>query len=347
VAKLKNLVSCLSIRRPKHTIQLPPRQDRIVKLEPNNKERQLYKYIRTSTLQSIGRVDREDGNANLFNVLKMLNQLRLVCNHGLQGKKYAYSVTRASINNPAWTEKAAQSRFDHLDAVGLAKFSNPECDQNLSSASSSESDNEHEDEPYIEKALTVLCFTCVSDQAGAASRYLKVCNHFPRQFFGDCNSDINDIFDAENPFSIVQSRAVVDRADCVPTKIRRIVHDLLQTTDDTKMLGLSAYSPRIILIFAQRCLYCVDKDSRYSSAATLFQVCPMCKIGRNIIRYQSSECPAGIAQQFRHQSSSGNHIVRWGWSRLDGSVASLHRRASMEPNERIPGPRSYSQTRSV
>ncbi len=249
VAKLKNLVNCLSIRRPKHTIELSPRQDRTVKLELNNEERQLYEYIRSSTLQNIGRVDREGGSATLFNILKMLNQLRLVCNHGLQGNEYAYGVTQASTNNPIWTQKAAQSRFDHLDAVGLARCSNPECAQDLSSALSSELDNEHEDEPYIEEALTVLCSTCVSDRPGAASGYLKVCNHFPRQSFGDRSFDMNDVSDAEDPFSMVQSRAVVDRADCVPTKIKRIVHDLLQTTDDTKMLGLSAHNPRIILIF--------------------------------------------------------------------------------------------------
>lgn len=261
VAKLKNLVNCLSIRRPKNTIELPPRQDRTVEFELNSEERELYEYIKSSTLQGIDRVDREGGSATLFNILKMLNQLRLLCNHGLLGKDYAYGLTQTSKNNPSWSQKAAQSRFDHLDATGLARCSNPECARDLSSAMSSESDNEHEDEPYIEEALTVLCSTCVSDRSGAASSFLKVCNHFPRQSFGDDNFDINDIFDAEDPFSIVQSPAVVDRAEYVPTKIKRIVHDLLQTTDDTKMYGLSAHDLGTILMLVQRCLYCVDKDS--------------------------------------------------------------------------------------
>lgn len=248
VAKLKNLVNCLSIRRPKNTIELPDREDRTVELKLSNEERQLYDHIKNSTLQGIGRVDREGGTATLFNILKMINQLRLVCNHGLQGKEYAYGITQALTNRPAWTQKAAQSRFDHLDATGLASCSTPGCAQDLSSALSSELDNEHEDEPYIEEGLTVLCSTCVSDRPEAASGFLKVCNHFPRQSFGDCNFDVNDVFDAEDPFSIVQSHAVVDRADCVPTKIKRIVHDLLQTSENTKMFGLSAHDPWIILM---------------------------------------------------------------------------------------------------
>lgn len=250
VAKLKNLVNCLSIRRPKNTIELPARQDLTVELKLNDEERQLYEHIKKSTLQGIGGVDREGGSANLFNILKMLNQLRSVCNHGLQGKEYAYGIIQAVTNNPAWTQKAAQSRFDHLDAIGLARCSNPECAQDLSSALSSELENEHEDEPYIEELLTVLCTTCVGDRPGAASGFLKVCNHFPRQSYGDCGFDVNDVFDAEDPFSIVPSPAVVDRADCVPTKIKRIVHDLLQTSDDTKMFGLSAHDPWIILMLA-------------------------------------------------------------------------------------------------
>lgn len=249
MAKLKSLVNCLSIRRPKNTIELPARQDRTVPLELNNEERQLYEHIRNSTLQGIARVDREDGSATEFNILRMLNQLRLVCNHGVQGKEYAYRITQALTNNHAWTQKAAQSRFDHLDAIGQARCSNPECAQDLSSALSSELDNEHEDEPYIEEFLTVLCSSCVSDRTGASSGFLKVCNHFPRQSFGDCGFDSNDVFDPEDPFSIVQNHAVVDRANCVPTKIKRIVHDLLQTSEDTKRFSLSAHNPWIILTF--------------------------------------------------------------------------------------------------
>ena len=69
VARLKNLISCLSLRRPKTTIKLLPRNDTTVVLEFNDQESQQYQLVKNGALSRIdGVVNGVDG-AGFFNAL--------------------------------------------------------------------------------------------------------------------------------------------------------------------------------------------------------------------------------------------------------------------------------------
>lgn len=241
VAKLKNLVNCLSIRRPKNIIELPPRQDNTVELEFDDTERQLYEQVKSRTLHLINQVDQKVGGESLFHVLRWVNQLRLVCNHGLQSKAYAAHTVPPQKSKGTWNQKAAQARFDHMDVMGWAKCSNPDCGQDLSSAASSEIDNEHEDEPYIKNNLTVLCSTCHTGRGQAPSQFLKVCNHFPRRSLGDGTAEYQEIFEADDQFSISQSHSVSGQAGQVSSKIKRILQDLVHTPENVKRFDLPSW----------------------------------------------------------------------------------------------------------
>ena len=238
VAKLKRLVSCLSIRRPKNTIELPPRQDKVVELELDIEERNFYEQVKNCTLHHIGLADHKVSGDAMFHILRWFNQLRLICNHGLQSKAYATHHAKPLADQLSWTQEAAQSRFNHMDATGFAKCSNPECKQDLSSASSSETDNDHEDEPYIEEGLTVLCSACYSNQIELRSQYLKVCNHFPRRSLGSGVGKYLDVFDVEDHFSIAQSTFDTDHTGQTSTKIKHVMGDLKQHPDNVKRSAL-------------------------------------------------------------------------------------------------------------
>ena len=247
VAKLKNLISCLSIRRPKDTIELVPRRDDKVELEFSDDERHFYDSIKDSTLQLMRGVDDDLGGTSIFNVLRWVNQLRLVCNHGLEKKDRAACARESPRPKFSWSQNTAQLRFDHLDAIGFAKCSHPGCGQDLSSALSSELDNEHEDEPFIDEALMMLCSTCFADRVEPTSNYLKVCNHFPRQAHGGTATEFQEVFDSDDYFSIPNVQTARGEANYVSTKVRRIVQDLLQTPNDVKRFGLPTAQPRQIL----------------------------------------------------------------------------------------------------
>ncbi|KAL9583667.1 MAG: hypothetical protein Q9212_002571 [Teloschistes hypoglaucus] len=218
VAKLKNLVNYLSIGRPKNTIQLPPRNDVLVPIQLGAPEEQLYRAIVKDARHSL---DTANGD-NLFNTLRQVNLLRLVCNHGLQSSGSDQFYQTVSTTGPAWTQRAAQWRFDHLDALGLAQCSNPACKQDLSSSLLPDTDHEHEDEPYIEKDLTLLCSGCHEKGDKDTLKYIAVCHHSPRQCSGDASAECDDLFDRTGTFSTLQHQGTFVRPDYVPPKIERL-----------------------------------------------------------------------------------------------------------------------------
>ncbi|KAI4205531.1 MAG: hypothetical protein LQ350_000310 [Teloschistes chrysophthalmus] len=218
VAKLKNLVNCLSIGRPKDTVQLPPRNDVLVPIQLGAPEEQLYRAIVKDARHSL---DIANGD-NLFNTLRQVNLLRLVCNHGLQSSGSDQYYQNVSTTGATWAQRAAQWRFDHLDALGLAQCSNPACKQDLSSSLLPDTDHEHEDEPYIEKDLTLLCSGCHEKGIKDTLNYIVVCHHSPRQYSGNAGAEFDDLFDRAGTLSMLhQHQGTLVRPDYVPPKIER------------------------------------------------------------------------------------------------------------------------------
>ena len=222
IGKLKTLVNCLSLRRPKTIVDLPPRKDstRILQLSP--RERSYYQEVRGTARGKLQSLDpTQVGNGRVFmNALQWVNKLRLICNHGVMQEK---SDGRDVMSTSFWSEAEAQQRFDQLDHVGLAKCSNPDCDEDLSSALSSDTDNTNVDEPRIAESLELLCVSCYETEAKRSKKYFRICNHLPR-----CQSKLDSTeSQALHGFSDIYD-------DTIPTKVRYIVDDILSDPEDVK-----------------------------------------------------------------------------------------------------------------
>lgn len=271
VARLKNLVGCLSLRRPKTTIKLHRRIDDTVELHFNDHERQDYQRIKSSTLSRInGAVNRVDG-ATFFSALRWVNQLRLVCNHGLTNYTTDDDAsTDTLMAKSLWNPEVAQSQFDHLDVVGLARCSSPTCCRDLSSALSSDTDHEHEEEPYIDKLGTLLCFTCKLERSGASDGFLKVCNHFPRASLGDSIVGIKSAPGMVHGVFSAQGLPDTTSTQPVPTKIKQVMQDLDETPDDIKSVVFSSWTKTFDILQPQlisRSIRCVRLDGSLSTTA--------------------------------------------------------------------------------
>lgn len=235
VAKLKTLVNCLSLRRPKTTIELPPRRDETTHLDFSPQELQYYKRVRSNTLRTIESVNGgSDDTAKFNNTLQWVHQLRLICNHGMTNQKVVTALEELPLLKPRWSEQEAQRRFDHLDRVGLAKCSDPDCNRDLSSTLSSETDAEHDDEPRFEESLELLCSLCYQNRSGRARKFFKVCNHLPRRHVNAVapaiegkSSYLGEIQTKRGPLS-------PGRVCDIPSKIQRLLRDLSETPDDIK-----------------------------------------------------------------------------------------------------------------
>ncbi|MCJ1463034.1 alpha-1,6-mannosyltransferase [Pseudocyphellaria aurata] len=232
VAKLRTLVNCLSLRRPKTTIQLPPRKDETIHLNFSVQELQYYQFVRSTTLRTIDSVNGESNDsAKFINVLQWVNRLRLICNHGIPHPKVIGALEELPLPNPGWSEQEAQMRFDHLDRVGLAKCSAPDCNRDLSSTLSSETGAEHDDEPRFEESLELLCSLCYQNRSGRAGKFFKVCNHLPRRHVN-----------AVAPTIPEREGDIPEREGDIPSKIQRLIRDLSETPDDIKSVVFSSWT---------------------------------------------------------------------------------------------------------
>lgn len=229
VAKLKTLVNSLSIRRPKTTINLLARRDDVIYLEFSVQELQYYQQVKVSTKHKIDSADRESSNATFLNALKWLNELRLICNHGVTNRKFLQTLEEAPAARPTICEKEAQARFDQLDGVGLAKCSNPSCSQDLSSTLSSETDTEHHEEPRIDEWLGLWCSSCFHDQIVNMPKAFKICNHLPRR-----STKLHDSITEFEYIPLKQGNLDFEKEENIPSKIKRLLQDLCETPDHVK-----------------------------------------------------------------------------------------------------------------
>ena len=231
VAKLKTLVNCLALRRPKTTIELLPRKDEKIDLDFSRVEWEDYQRVRSQTRHKLDGVGGEGEGTKFLNALKWVNELRLICIHGMRNPKATQSI---EANPPAWSVQEAQARFDQLDEVGLAKCSNSGCCEDLSSALSSETGAEHEEDPWISESLELWCSTCFKSRGKAYTNVLKICNHLPRLAQKQDALDEEDKTILENDPSPRPSLITPMKGEHLPTKVRRLLQDLNKAPEGTK-----------------------------------------------------------------------------------------------------------------
>lgn len=203
----------------------------MVYLEFNSEESEEYQRVKTKTLYNLDNVSGSRGGTEFINALKWVNELRLMCNHGPRNPKETQKV---EAPQPAWSLQEAQARFDQLDGVGLAKCSNSACLQDLSSALSSETGAEHEDEPYISKSLELWCSLCFKGHGNTVTKVFRVCNHLPRRSQEQDERNENDKTSFDTGFSGSSSLTAFKKDDRLPTKLKRLLQDLLETPEEIK-----------------------------------------------------------------------------------------------------------------
>lgn len=229
VAKLKTLVNCLSLRRPKETIDLPARRDKIRRVEFSDDEWYQYQKLRDGTRHQLDSAQGSRVGTTFLNALKWINQLRLLCNHGTSGQ--VLKTTQQQLpTHDSWSDALAQTFFNEFDQAGQAACSNPFCKQDLSSVLT---DEEHCDEPFISEMSELFCSPCVALKGQAASRLWKVCNHIPRR-----STEPALAYMSHNPveggLSSVADGHSLMASNCIPSKIKRVVQDLEETPDNIK-----------------------------------------------------------------------------------------------------------------
>ena len=223
VGKLKTLVNCLSLRRPKSTINLPPPNHFTKHLDFSPNERQHYEIVKASATQCINEASEKAHRKAFLNALHRVNELRLTCNHGIKDKNIAENPEVADIGDSVWTAEAAQTLFDEMETAGIALCSNIQCGQDLSSKMSSETDMQSMEEPRLGESSDLFCSACFEGRPNQSCRFYTICNHLPR-----CAS-------AKKQENTAMTSSIFDKTTKeLPTKIEAVVKDLLDLAEGTK-----------------------------------------------------------------------------------------------------------------
>jgi hypothetical protein len=172
--------------------------------------------MKECTKAKLASVDASVNSVALFNTLTWINELRLMCNHGQR------SFQEIETPSASWSPAEAQNSFDLLESGGLAKCSNPECGQDLSSVFANEDDQVHDDDPWISESLGSLilyCHACRHTESDSKNTQVRVCNHIPRH-------------GKQSKHNIEKSKTIYSgshEGKVLPTKLQKLIRDLVET----------------------------------------------------------------------------------------------------------------------
>ena len=228
VKRLKRLAGCLLLRRPKGTVQLPPRHDQALYVELDHQERALYDKVRT---QVIARIDESlisgTGTGSTFvSILQQIEAMRLVANLGLlYPSRHDVSAT---VNNPAredWMH-AAQRVFNIRFDMGpiqcyLCHFAlDPTCNP-INDADSPRQ--------LFCQCLRFICSGCVQaaeqQKTGPPS-----CGDIPPCPIAEVSTNPSSLEESSLPVSVSTLR----HATYQPTKVKALVADIEGQADNVK-----------------------------------------------------------------------------------------------------------------
>ena len=243
ILKLKTLVNYVVLCRDKATIKLPDRSDEIHHLEFTTNERRVYNEAkaRTSSLLDGAIATRYAQKSAYLNALQWLNDLRLICNHGmLHANRDTLPSMKTHDDLGNWTASAAQDAFNSMVGGGAATCVG--CSKSLAD-NILEIDNTELPNPLLTECLFLLCGQCRVRSVRSLSTH-KICSHIPTcgvqevTHFELCSVTMNN------------SSSYAEMKD-VPTKVKALLAGLQSRHDNEKRLVSSSSIVRHLLIWLQ------------------------------------------------------------------------------------------------
>jgi len=179
VTRLKKLVKCISLCRTKDIIDLPHRENIVHHLEFSPEEKEVYDRAKKGTIQKFDEAMASNPlqPGQYLNALQWLNELRLLCNHGLAHTKRDAnkSLTITPQDTHVWNKSTANKAFETIVTAGEAACS--VCGNNLNESGGGGAVSDFP-RPFLSKCLTLTCGSCVKDSLGGGQR-VDTCPHTP------------------------------------------------------------------------------------------------------------------------------------------------------------------------
>lgn len=233
VRRLQRLAGCLLLRRPKATIDLPPREDSHLLVELDPPERQLYDEIRMQTVnqieQAIQMRESFGKMSNYTNVLQRIEALRMVCNLGLyyhSRKRILDSYQPQTDSHTVTWEEMAQRTFDMcrgMDAIQCRVCTYPV------DARDPDIENVGAAESLFSRCWEFTCSFC----AGSVPNIRGCSSHTPSCPVATVSTREAGLGELSNSAS-ARVWEVAAASPALPTKVSMLVQDLRAQHPDTK-----------------------------------------------------------------------------------------------------------------
>jgi SNF2 family DNA or RNA helicase len=260
VPKLRILVDTITLRRLKDKIDLPPREDLVVKLDFSQDERSIYELFaknaqdRVKVLAGTHNGGQALGGNTYIHILKAILRLRLLCAHGkdllndadldaLQGMSAEMAIDIEDDdddnNKPALSDQKAHEMFTLMQETNNDACI--ECSRKLGSNESSNIEAEGQDDilGFMTPCYHVICRSCIKmfkervksvTAPGENSGNCPVCNAYVRHCFVQLHRREVDA-EHDGPAKPKSRNAVknFDKYDGPHTKTRALLEDLLKS----------------------------------------------------------------------------------------------------------------------
>ena len=258
VPKLRVLVDTITLRRLKDKIDLPPREDLVVRLDFNADERAVYDMFARNAQDRVkvlagSNISKALGGNTYIHILKAILRLRLLCAHGkdllneedlaaLRGMsaEMAIDIDDDDDNNgPALSHQKAHEMFALMQETNNDACI--ECSKKLNSGEGQNIDAENQDDilGYMTVCFHVICRSCIRTYQERARAMLQpgqwngpcpVCNSVVRFEFVELRrDDVDAEHDGPAKAKGKNTRKKLDKYDGPHTKTKALVDDLLKS----------------------------------------------------------------------------------------------------------------------
>jgi SWI/SNF-related matrix-associated actin-dependent regulator of chromatin subfamily A3 len=225
--RMKKLISYISLCRTKRILDLPKREDLVVKLTFSPEEQEQYDRAKERTFRKFD--DALSSNplksGQYLNALQWLNELRLLCNHGLVPRGDATKTYAINLQDTqTWTKPTANKAFEAIVCANEAVCSL--CGNVLSGGAGEALDSESS-KPHLSKCLTLTCGSCIKDSP--SGQPLQTCLHRPL-----CKSVEVTWSPGVAPAAAKERVLPAIPEEHIPTKLRALLNALLTCPEGEK-----------------------------------------------------------------------------------------------------------------
>lgn len=157
--RVKTLVNFVTLYRTRSVINLPNRQEEVYRLHFSPEESEVYQTVKLRTAEVAAEAIASKERGIYRNALSWLNQLRLICNHGLmQNRKPIVHSSKGT-----WPSGRAQSMIEEMLDNGNAFCSL--CDTNVAEVTPEDLDASSTElpQPRLFNCLQLICGLCLSE----------------------------------------------------------------------------------------------------------------------------------------------------------------------------------------